>query len=40
MLSSCTTLDSLWSGTSFTYNCKTNKLSAKTKVNKHLTIKY
>lgn len=44
VVSSCDTLQntvgSLYDGTTITYNAKKNTFSAKTKVNKHLIIKY
>lgn len=38
--SSCSTLEPIADNTKFTYDIKKGKLSAKTKVNKYLTIKY
>lgn len=40
LVSSCETINSLYDGTNITYNAKKGTFSAKTKINKHFTIKY
>lgn len=39
-LSSCATLDKMKDNTNITYNIKKNTFSAKTKINKYITLKY